>query len=95
VDDAGAKAPPALLLAARSDDLVDPARNTGRLAAKLRGAGVPVREQYYGGVNHYTLVASLSSSLHALAPTLDAVEAFVKATVSGSGSDRRTSGPAR
>jgi len=101
VGDAGSGAPPALLVAARSDDLVDPARNTGGLAGKLRAAGVPVREQYYGGVNHYTLVASLSSSLHTLAPTLDAVEAFVKETlagsagVSGNGSDRRTSGPAR
>lgn len=98
-----AKAPPALLIAARSDDLVDPARNTGGLAARLRAAGVPVREQYYGGVNHYTLVASLSSSLHGLAPTLDAVQAFVDETasvsgnagVSGTGSDRRTSDPVR
>jgi acetyl esterase/lipase len=95
VGDAGTRAPPALLVAARSDDLVDPARNTGGLADRLRGAGVPVREQYYGGVNHYTLVASLSSSLHVLAPTLDAVEAFVNDTISGNGSDRRTSGPAR
>jgi len=99
VGEAGTKTPPALLIAAKSDDLVDPARNTGGLAAKLRAAGVPVREAYYGGVNHYTLVASLSSSLHALAPTLDAVAAFVRetasGTVSGSGSDRRTSGPAR
>jgi len=106
-----AKAPPALLIAAKTDDLVNPARNTGGLATRLRTAGVPVRELYYGGVNHYTLVASLSSSLHALAPTLDAVESFVddtvngkpgadgsanvSANVSGSGNDRRTSGPAR
>lgn len=99
VNHVGAKAPPALLIAARSDDLVDPARNTGGLADKLRAAGVPVRVAYYGGVNHYTLVASLSSSLHGLAPTLDAVQAFVDATagadVNGSGGGRRTSGPAR
>ena len=107
---AGAKAPPALLIAANSDDLVDPVRNTGALAGKLRTAGVPVRELYYGGVNHYTLVASLSPTLRRLAPTLDAVQAFVNDTlsgsnnggvsggvsggISGSGSDRRTSGPA-
>lgn len=97
-----AKAPPALLIAARDDDLVDPVRNTGGLAGKLRAAGVPVRELYYGGVNHYTLVASLSSSLQRLAPTLDAVQAFVNehgsgrpsGTLSGTGSDRRTSDPA-
>jgi len=103
VNHAGAEAPPALLIAANSDDLVDPARNTGALASRLRTAGVPVRELYYGGVNHYTLVASLSPTLRRLAPTLDAVQAFVNDTlggsinggVSGSGSDRRTSGPAR
>lgn len=92
------------MIAANSDDLVDPARNTGALADRLRTAGVPVRELHYGGVNHYTLVASLSPTLRRLAPTLDAVQAFVDDTlggdmrgggVSGSGSDRRTSGPAR
>ena len=109
---AGPKAPPTLLIAANSDDLVDPVRNTGALADRLRTAGVPVRELHYGGVNHYTLVASLSPTLRRLAPTLDAVQAFVDDTlgdglggdlsgdmrgggVSGSGSDRRTSGPAR
>ena len=65
---------------------------------------MPVRETYYDRVNHYTLVASLSPTLRRLAPTLDAVQAFVTDTlsggglsggVSGSGSDRRTSGPAR
>jgi acetyl esterase/lipase len=71
-------APPALLIAASKDKLVDPARNTGGLAASLRAAHVPVRELYYDGVSHTTLVASLSSSLTRLAPTLDAVEAFVR-----------------
>ena len=72
------KAPPALLIAANSDSLVNPARNTGGLAARLRAAQVPVQELYYDGVNHVTLVASLSSSLRRLAPTLDAVDAFVR-----------------
>jgi acetyl esterase/lipase len=71
-------APPALLIAANKDKLVDPARNTGGMAAKLRVAHVPVREVYYDGVSHTTLVASLSNSLKKLAPTLDAVEAFVR-----------------
>ncbi|MFC5462069.1 alpha/beta hydrolase [Massilia niabensis] len=73
-----AAAPPALLIAANKDSLVDPARNTGGLAAKLRAVQVPVREVYYDGVSHTTLVASLSSTLRGLAPTLDAVEAFVR-----------------
>jgi len=71
-------APPALLIAARKDGTVNPVRNTGGLAARLRSAGVPVRELYYDGVNHATLVASLSSTLHGLAPTLDAVQDFVR-----------------
>jgi acetyl esterase/lipase len=74
-----AAAPSALLIAPRHDATVDPARNTGHLAAALRRAGVPVDEAYYDGVGHATLVASLSSTLRGLAPTLDAVDAFVKA----------------
>ena len=71
-------APPALLIAANKDKLVDPVRNTGGMAAKLRAAHVPVQETYYDGISHTTLVASLSNSLKKLAPTLDAVEAFVR-----------------
>jgi acetyl esterase/lipase len=71
-------APPALLIAASKDKLVDPARNTGGMAAALRAAHVPVRELYYDGISHTTLVASLSRSLQRLAPTLDAVDAFVR-----------------
>ena len=73
-----AASPPALLIAAKEDKLVNPTRNTGGMAAKLRAAQVPVREVYYDGVTHMTLVASLSSALQKLAPTLDAVEAFVR-----------------
>ncbi len=73
-----ASAPPALLIAANKDNLVDPVRNTGALAARLQATGVPVQTAYYDGVNHATLVASLSTSLRRLAPTLDAVEAFVR-----------------
>ena len=71
-------APPALLIAAYEDNTVNPVRNTGALATRLREKHVPVRELYYDGVNHATLVASLSRSLHTLAPTLDAVEEFVR-----------------
>jgi acetyl esterase/lipase len=74
----GAGAPPALLIAAQSDALVNPARNTGAMVARLRAALVPVREVYYDRVGHATLVATLSTSLRGLAPTLDAVEDFVR-----------------
>jgi acetyl esterase/lipase len=70
---------PALLIAAREDKLVNPVRNTGGLAARLRAGGVPVEEVYYDGVSHTTLVASIAAPLRALAPTLDAIDAFVKA----------------
>lgn len=73
-----AGAPPALLIAAYEDNTVNPVRNTGALATRLREKHVPVRELYYDGVSHATLVASLSRSLHTLAPTLDAVEDFVR-----------------
>jgi acetyl esterase/lipase len=94
----GRSSPPALLIAPRHDETVDPVRNTGGLAARLRAAGVPVTEAYYDGVGHATLVASLSNSLRRLAPTLDAVTAFVRggtgvsagAGISSGESGRRT-----
>ena len=73
-----AAAPPALLIAARQDDLVNPERNTGGLARQLRAHGVPVSEEYFDKVGHATLVVSLAWPLRSLAPTLDAVERFVK-----------------
>ncbi len=79
INHADASVLPALLIAARKDGLVNPAQNTGALAARLRSHGVPVQEIYYGGVSHTTLLASLASPLRALAPTLDAVEQFVQA----------------
>jgi acetyl esterase/lipase len=72
-----AASPPSLLIAAKNDDTVNPARNTGALADAMRAAGVPVREVYLDRVNHTTLVGTLSTSLKALAPTLDVVQSFV------------------
>jgi acetyl esterase/lipase len=71
-------APPALLIAPQSDDLVNPARNTGRLAQVLRENDVPVTEIYFDRVNHITLVGSLSRPLRHFAPTLDAITRFVE-----------------
>ncbi|KAA0982450.1 alpha/beta hydrolase [Pseudomonas sp. ANT_J28] len=73
-------APPALLIAASDDELVNPARNTGGLARKLREAGVPVQDLYFSRTSHATLVATLSRPMRGLAPVLDVVTAFVKAT---------------
>ncbi len=71
-------APPALLIAANKDTLVNPADNTGRLATKLRTQGISVQEVYYDKVSHTTLVATLSAPMRQLAPTLDAIDQFVK-----------------
>ena len=71
-------APPALLLASSKDSLVDPMRNTGGLAAKLRAAGVPVQETYFDHTSHTSLLGSLARPLRGLAPTLDLIERFVK-----------------
>jgi acetyl esterase/lipase len=76
----GAEAPPALLIASRSDRLVDPERNTGGLAGRLRTAGVPVTEIHYDRTSHVTLVGALSRPLRQLAPVLDEVERFVFTT---------------
>lgn len=73
-------APPALLIAASEDELVNPTRNTSGLAHKLRAAGVPVQDFYYSRPNHITLVATLSRPLRGLAPVLDQVVGFIRHT---------------
>ena len=73
-------APPSLLIASVDDNLVNPKRNTGGLAKKLRAAGVPVEEFYFTKTSHATLVASMSRPLRWLAPVLDRVTAFIKFT---------------
>ena len=72
--------PPTLLMAAATDTLVNPTRNTGGLANALRGAQVPVQELYFSRTSHVTLVAALSRPLRWLAPVLDNVSEFVTAT---------------
>lgn len=73
-------APPALLIAASRDDLVDPARNTAGLARKMREIGVSVQDLYYSRPSHITLVATLSRPLRGLAPVLDQVVGFIEHT---------------
>jgi acetyl esterase/lipase len=77
INHVSASSPPSLLIAANKDDTVNPARNTGELAKKMRANGVPVREVYLDRVNHVTLVGTLASPLKGLAPTLDLVQGFV------------------
>lgn len=81
--------PPALLVAAKEDGVVNPVRNTSTLADLLREHEVPVEERYFSEVGHATLVATLSPTLSSLAPTLDLVERFVK--TSGASTDSPSS----
>jgi acetyl esterase/lipase len=69
--------PPALLLAARQDRLVDPGRNTLGLARALVQNGVTVDVELLDRVSHTTLIGSFASPLRGLAPTLDRVSDFV------------------
>ena len=78
INHVGKNGPPALLIAANNDKLVNPVRNTGALASKLRAHGVPVQEHYYDKVNHVTLVASLGAPLRLLSPALDDIDSFIR-----------------
>ena len=73
-----AGSPPALLMAASEDQLVDPQRNTGGMASRLQAAGVPVTARYFPKPSHATLIASLVWPFRHLAPVLDEVDQFVK-----------------
>jgi acetyl esterase/lipase len=70
-------APAALLLAANQDTFVDPVRNTGGLARRLREAGVPVRVAYFDRVDHASLVGAFAWPLRWMAPVADEVVGFV------------------
>ena len=86
INHVSAGAPPTLLIASTDDDLVNPTRNTGGLANKLRAAGVPVEVFYFSKTSHATLVASISRPLRWLAPVLDRVTGFIQATGSADSS---------
>ena len=78
IDHVSAGAPPMLLLAGREDRTIDP-RNTLLLAAKLRDAGVSVRDELYPDVGHLTLIEAFGSPLVFLAPAREATLRFVAA----------------
>ena len=76
---ASAQSPPALLLAAAHDGVVNPQRNTAQLAVKLRDTGGRVSSRVFDGVNHVTLIGAMATPLRSLAPVLDAIAEFVRA----------------
>jgi acetyl esterase/lipase len=77
INHVSASSPPALLIAAKDDTLVNPERNTGGMAKRMRELGVPVRELYFSKPGHATLVAAFSRPMRGLAPVLDEVVRFV------------------
>ncbi len=72
-----APARPALLIAARSDTLVNPQRNTLALAETLQRQGTPVQVEVFDRVSHTTLIGALAPPLRGLAPVLDRLSAFL------------------
>lgn len=74
------EAPPALLLAASEDTVVNPKRNTGGMADKLRANNVAVKEVYYPKPSHATLIATLVWPFQSQANTLDEIDRFVHST---------------
>lgn len=74
--------PPMLLLTAKRDPLVDPEINSATMAQRLRAAGVYVNLEVYEGplglINHSNIVATLSSRLSFLAPTIARAKEFLE-----------------
>ena len=70
--------PPALLLAASQDTVVNPQRSTVAMAGRLTASGVRVESALYDSVSHVTLLASMASVLRGRAPVLERVSVFVR-----------------
>jgi len=72
-----AQAPRSLLLAARSDTVVNPQRSTVGLGKRLVDAGAPATVKLFDNVSHVTVLAALARPLEWLAPVLSEVLAFI------------------
>ncbi|MCW5652068.1 MAG: alpha/beta hydrolase [Ramlibacter sp.] len=74
---AGHPVPRTLLLAAASDSLVDPQRNTLGLARALKAGGTDVTAGVLDRVSHTTVIAAMARPLRFLAPVRAQVLAFL------------------
>jgi acetyl esterase/lipase len=83
---ASAGDPPALLLVAGEDRLVFP-RNSIRLAARLREAGVPVEVKTYPQLGHIGILTAIARPLRGKAPVLRDLGEFAR-TVTAEGAER-------
>jgi acetyl esterase/lipase len=71
------KAPRTLLLAAKSDSLVNPQRNTLGLATRLKANGTDVTAKVLDNVSHTTVIGAMASPLRFLAPVRNEVLVFL------------------
>jgi acetyl esterase/lipase len=78
IDFVSASAPHSFLAVSRFDVLVDPERNTKKLAEKLNSLGVEVTLKEYSSTSHSTIVGAFARPLRFIAPVLDDVVAFVE-----------------
>lgn len=78
IDHVTAQAPRTLLLSARSDNMVNPVRNSAALAQRLASAGVAVQHLSFERVDHQTLLGALASPLTWLAPVAESIVSFVQ-----------------
>ena len=70
-------APPSFLATGDDDAMVYP-RNTVKLAARLRQAGVEVEERHYPGIDHVRMVLALSRMFRGRAPVLAQMADFLQ-----------------
>jgi acetyl esterase/lipase len=73
-----ADSPPAFLATGDQDTMVFP-KNTVKLAARLRAAGVAVEEAHYPDVDHVRMVLALSRPFRGRAPVLQQMTDFLHA----------------
>lgn len=80
IDFAKPGSPPSFVGAAAKDSLVDPQRNSARMASLLQAAAVPVTYRVYDRANHVTLAGAFAGPLRWIAPVLDDVVDFITRT---------------
>jgi acetyl esterase/lipase len=71
--------PRSFIGAAKVDNLVNPGKNSVRMASQLTQSGVPVTLKLYERVNHMTIAAAFAWPLRWLAPVLNDVVEFIDA----------------
>ena len=72
------EAPPAFLATGDKDTMVYP-KNTIKLAARYRAAGVEVDERHYPELDHVNMVLALSRTFRGRAPVLQEMTDFLHA----------------